>query len=203
MGDVVARATQPALGAVKLAWWRERLEELDQRHGRPPSRGCRRRPSICCRAVSAARSWRRSKTAGRRLLEETGRCRTDRRTRRADCSALARGCSAAMTSRLGDAGALYALVSVGRRGVPELLEHAKDHGSASAGIAFRRRLRPLTALARLAVRDLKSWPAVRAGRHAAARWRRCCGIAGAASSARRLTPLVPSASFADAESPQC
>ena len=30
MGDVVARATQPALGAVKLAWWRERLEELDQ-----------------------------------------------------------------------------------------------------------------------------------------------------------------------------
>ena len=30
MADVVARATQPALGAVKLAWWRERLEELDQ-----------------------------------------------------------------------------------------------------------------------------------------------------------------------------
>src|SRR5687768_14624161 len=30
MGDVVARATQPALGAVKLAWWRERLEEIDQ-----------------------------------------------------------------------------------------------------------------------------------------------------------------------------
>jgi len=30
MGDVVQRATQPALAAVKLAWWRERLEELDQ-----------------------------------------------------------------------------------------------------------------------------------------------------------------------------
>lgn len=30
MGDVVARATQPALAAIKLAWWRERLEELDQ-----------------------------------------------------------------------------------------------------------------------------------------------------------------------------
>jgi len=30
MGDVVARSTQPALAAVKLAWWRERLEELDQ-----------------------------------------------------------------------------------------------------------------------------------------------------------------------------
>ena len=30
MGDVVAQSTQPALGAVKLAWWRERLEELDE-----------------------------------------------------------------------------------------------------------------------------------------------------------------------------
>lgn len=30
MADVVARATQRALGAIKLAWWRERLEELDQ-----------------------------------------------------------------------------------------------------------------------------------------------------------------------------
>jgi phytoene synthase len=30
MGYVVARATQPALAAIKLAWWRERLEELGQ-----------------------------------------------------------------------------------------------------------------------------------------------------------------------------
>ena len=30
LADVVARSTQPALGAIKLAWWRERLEELDQ-----------------------------------------------------------------------------------------------------------------------------------------------------------------------------
>src|ERR1044072_1434358 len=29
MGDVIARSTQPALGAVKLAWWRDRLKELD------------------------------------------------------------------------------------------------------------------------------------------------------------------------------
>jgi phytoene synthase len=35
MGDVVAKATEPALGAVKLAWWRERLEELDQ--GKAPA----------------------------------------------------------------------------------------------------------------------------------------------------------------------
>jgi phytoene synthase len=30
MADVVAHSTQPALGAIKLAWWRERLEELDE-----------------------------------------------------------------------------------------------------------------------------------------------------------------------------
>ena len=30
MGEVVARSSEPALGAIKLAWWRERLEELDQ-----------------------------------------------------------------------------------------------------------------------------------------------------------------------------
>ena len=30
MGDVVAKATEPALAAIKLAWWRERLGELDQ-----------------------------------------------------------------------------------------------------------------------------------------------------------------------------
>ena len=30
MGDVVQRSTQPGLAAIKLAWWRERLEELDE-----------------------------------------------------------------------------------------------------------------------------------------------------------------------------
>ena len=29
MADVVAKATEPTLAAIKLAWWRERLEDLD------------------------------------------------------------------------------------------------------------------------------------------------------------------------------
>src|SRR5687768_10866947 len=29
MGDVVAKATEPALAVIKLAWWREALERLD------------------------------------------------------------------------------------------------------------------------------------------------------------------------------
>lgn len=35
MGDVVSRSSEPALAAIKLAWWRERLEELDQ--GKAPA----------------------------------------------------------------------------------------------------------------------------------------------------------------------
>lgn len=30
LADVVATTSEPALGAIRLAWWRERLEELDQ-----------------------------------------------------------------------------------------------------------------------------------------------------------------------------
>lgn len=35
MADVVVKATQPTLAAIKLAWWRERLQELD--HGAVPA----------------------------------------------------------------------------------------------------------------------------------------------------------------------
>ncbi len=35
MADVVALSTEPTLAAIKLAWWRERLEELDQ--GKAPA----------------------------------------------------------------------------------------------------------------------------------------------------------------------
>ena len=53
-----------------------------------------------------------------------------------------------------EAGSLYALASVGRRGVPELLEHAKEHLARLRGHRFDRRVRPLTMLARAAARDI-------------------------------------------------
>jgi hypothetical protein len=56
--------------------------------------------------------------------------------------------------KLGDAGALYALASVGRRGVPELFEPARERLERLAGHRFERRLRPLTMLARASARDL-------------------------------------------------
>jgi phytoene synthase len=38
MADVVATSTEPALGAIRLAWWRERLVELDQAPASPEPR---------------------------------------------------------------------------------------------------------------------------------------------------------------------
>ena len=35
LADVVATSTDPNLGAIRLAWWRERLEELDQGNEAP------------------------------------------------------------------------------------------------------------------------------------------------------------------------
>jgi phytoene synthase len=58
-------------------------------------------------------------------------------------------------ARTCEAGALYALVSVGRRGVPELLDEAGTLAPSLARQRFSRSLRPLTGLARLAFRDLK------------------------------------------------
>lgn len=36
MGDVVRTTTEPMLGPIRLAWWRERLEELDADKPAPP-----------------------------------------------------------------------------------------------------------------------------------------------------------------------
>jgi phytoene synthase len=154
MGDVVARATQPALGAVKLAWWRERLEGLDQ--GIVPAEPRLRAlaEQLLPRGVSGAElavledGWatlieeqvepRRIADRGAALFRIGGRL------------------LGADDEKLGDAGALVALVSVGRRGLPDLLEQAREPQHALVRHRFSRHLRPLTALARLAVRDLRS-----------------------------------------------
>ena len=156
MGDVVARSTQPALGAVKLAWWRERLEELDS--GAVPAEP---------RLEAASRHLLPRGISGAELskLEDGWASLLDEAVEPARVAA--RG---ARLFRLGarllgreheevaEAGALYALVSVGRRGVPELLEPAGEQAKSVTRHPFPRALRPLTALARLAARDLRHGP---------------------------------------------
>jgi phytoene synthase len=157
MGDVVARSTQPALGAIKLAWWRQRLQELDTAAAPAEPRLRAAAEHLLPRGVGGA-DLAALEPGWATLLDE-----------QVDPSLVAdRG---AALFRLGarllgtedemidDAGALYALVSVARRGVPQLLSEAAAPVGRLRGHRFARPLRVLTALSRLAARDLKSAPA--------------------------------------------
>lgn len=152
MGDVVARSTDPGLGRIKLAWWREQLEALD--HAPPPAEP---------RLAAAAEHLLPSGISGADLAGlEAGWAtlfdeRIDRRLVADRGSLMFRLGGRLLGSgdpRLADAGALYALASAGRRGLPELLEPARPHLEALRGHRFERRVRPLTMLARAAARDL-------------------------------------------------
>ncbi|QNM83565.1 squalene/phytoene synthase family protein [Sphingomonas sabuli] len=153
MGDVVARATDPNLARIKLAWWREQLEALDG--GAPPAEP--RLQAVAAELIGrgiAGRDVAALEPGWATLLDD-----------RADPEHVA-GRGVVLfdlggrllgegDAKLGAAGALYALTSVGRRGVPHLIEPARGHGAMLAGHRFPRALRPLTMLARAALRDLE------------------------------------------------
>jgi 15-cis-phytoene synthase len=153
MADVVARATQPALGAVKLAWWRERLEELDR--GKVPAepRLAAAAQHLVPRGISGS-DLSRLEAGWATLFDETPDPRLVAE-RGAVLFELGGRLLGKPDERLADAGRLYALLAVGRRGLPELLGKARPYAERLAKHRFDRRLRPLTALARLAERDLK------------------------------------------------
>ena len=156
MGDVVARSTQPALAAVKLAWWRERLEDLDS--GVVPAEPRLQAAAEHLLPLGIGGSDIAALEDGwATLLEE--HVDPDRiKQRGSQLFRLGARLLGNDDERIGDAGALYALVSVGRRGVPQLFEHAAGSRKRLAKHRFPRSLRPLSALARLAVRDLNEGP---------------------------------------------
>lgn len=154
MGDVVARSTQPTLGAAKLAWWRERLEDLDTK---PPPAEPRLKAAaeyLLPRGISGS-DLAKLEDGWAALLEEQvhpGRVAE----RGAYLFRFAARLLGGDDKQVEDAGRLYALVSVGLRGVPQLLEDAGEPARRLARHRFPRVLRPLTGLARLSARDLKS-----------------------------------------------
>jgi phytoene synthase len=166
MGDVVARSTEPALGRIKLAWWRERLEALDSEA--PPAEPRLRAAAdhLLPRGIRGAElaaiepGWATLLDPEIELELVAGRG--------AILFAIGGRLLGSDDAGLGDAGALYALASVGRRGVPELLEPARDHLQRLRGHRFDRRVRPLTMLVRAAARDVvREEPEGSAGRAAA------------------------------------
>ena len=152
MGDVVARATQPALAAVKLAWWRERLEALDA--GPPPAEPRLQQAAelLVAHGISGARLAELE--AGWTALLQPEVDAAAVAARGALLFAIGAELLGGSDPELDDAGALYALASVGRRGVPQLFAPAQDHLQRIARHSFSRRLRSLTMLARAAARDL-------------------------------------------------
>jgi 15-cis-phytoene synthase len=151
MADVVLRSTQPALGAIKLAWWRERLEELDA--GKVPAEPRLRNAAneLLPRGVTGA-ALAKLEDGWATLLEEAPDA--ERACDRGAC--LFRLGARLLKSELDDAtigvaGRLFAGIDLARRGLMDIPRESPGRRWPT----IPRPARPLTALAALAVRDLR------------------------------------------------
>jgi phytoene synthase len=148
MADVVARSTQPALGVIKLAWWRERLEELDE--GKVPAEP---------RLRAAARELLPRGIGGAELAQLEAGWATLLQEQPDGQAALEGGVTLFRVAArlLGDdppeavasVGRLYAAGTFARRGLLEAEPLAVEQ------TIVPRRFRPLTMLAALGRRDLQ------------------------------------------------
>jgi phytoene synthase len=151
MADVVARSTQPALGAIKLAWWRERLEELDQ--GKVPAEPRLKAAAteLLPRGISG-RQLSALEEGWAKLLEGDG----------PESFILAAGARGplllTLAAKLVDpasdydfssAGREFAFVDLARRGIVDIAAQRFY----KIGHRYPRRIRPVTALWALARRD--------------------------------------------------
>jgi len=145
----VARSTEPTLAAIKLAWWRERLEELDA--GRAPAEP---------RLQAAASELLSRGINGAELAQlEAGWTAVLHENPELDAVLARGGALFELGARLLDrdppefleiAGALYAAGGLARHGLaPDGLFVVTESPRVP------RRFRPLTALAALARRDLR------------------------------------------------
>ena len=146
MADVVTRATEPGLAAIKLAWWRDSLTELNS--AAPPheprlmavarnllSRGVSRG---CLAAIPVGWAALLDEHPDPEAVIERG----------TGLFAVGAGILQANENRLLEAGSLVAFAEAKRRGIGPF-NHSKWP------MHFSRRLRPLTAFAALAARDLR------------------------------------------------
>lgn len=164
MGEVVRTTREPLLGPIKLAWWRERLEELD---GVTP-------PPAEPRLQGVARDLLPTGVRGRDLagLErgwlglfdpfpwDTGIAEAVWFRGRLLFATAARAIGQTTDDDIEEAGGLWALVDVARHcsDAPSrtlLIAQARSFAKNITGARFGPKLRPLSALAALAVRDCR------------------------------------------------
>jgi phytoene synthase len=159
MADVVSQSTQPALGAIKLAWWRERLEELDQ--GKVPAEPRLRAAAaeLLPRGITGV-ALAQIEPGWATLLQETPdpEVALNRGVNLFGLAARLLGSDPPQSIQI--AGSVYAAGSLSRRRLaPEGLPAVTD------SLSVPSRFRPLTGLAALARRDLaRSEPEATPGR---------------------------------------
>jgi phytoene synthase len=156
LAEVVITSTQPALGAIRLAWWREALERLDVNPPPPEPRLQAVAAELLPHGISGAEVARLEDGWATLLDDVPDQGRVAARGE-ALFSMAARMLGGPETL-IDAAGRLYAHESV-RRLVVADMPLATTELHQLAGHRFPRRLRPLTGLARLAARDVKQAPA--------------------------------------------
>jgi len=148
MGDVVATSSQPALGAIRLAWWREALERLDQAAPPPEPRLQAAATELLPRGISG-RALARLEIGWAVLLEESPQLSVAD-ARGEQLFELGAQLLGSTDPALAQAGRLYARADLARRG------YACVNLSGIGRMRFPKPLRPLTALAALAARDARA-----------------------------------------------
>lgn len=151
MAEVVASSTQPALGAIRLAWWREALERLDQHPPPPEPRLQAAAAELLSRGVSGSALAMLEDGYATLLDEEPD---SDRLGASGEALfAIGTTLLGATDAKLPLAGRLHAFARAARRGFAAFPDDIDV--SALTGHRFAHALRPLTAFARLAARDVK------------------------------------------------
>ena len=149
MAAVVERATEPALAAIKLAWWREQLEMLDTRPPPAEPRLQAAAAELLPRGI-AGHELAALEMGWAALLDDPPDLAAvaDRGTGLFRLGARLLGAEFA-DATIGAAGRLFARADAARRGARNVCAEG------SARLAIPRRARPLTGLAALAARDLR------------------------------------------------
>ena len=157
LAEVVTSSTQPALGAIRLAWWREALERLDTGAPPPEPRLQAAASELLPRGVSGATLAELEDGWATLLDEQPDVERIGQRG--ANLFAIAAKLLGADDAKLDAAGRLYGY-ELARRKQLTVVPYPTEEMHMLARHRFPRRLRPLTALAKLAARDVSQSPAV-------------------------------------------
>lgn len=151
LAGVVAKATEPSLAAIKLAWWRERLEELDAGKvpGEPRLKAAAK--ELLPRGISGSELAQLEEGWGGMLYQPPdGALLTEHGTRLFQMGAKLLNVEFD-DDTIGVAGRLFAGVDAARRGFLGLTRGSAGTG----GPEIPRKARALTGLAALAARDIR------------------------------------------------